>query len=114
VNAATNGAIAPRADIAHYGIEEYWTIPTDGYGDCDDYVLAKRSALIALGIPEPALRIAIVFTPRFVRHTVLIVATDKGTYVLDNLRSDIVSWDKADYGWIKRQDPLSRSGWSYF
>jgi predicted transglutaminase-like cysteine proteinase len=114
VNAATNGAIVPRADIAHYGIEEYWTIPTDGYGDCDDYVLAKRSALIALGIPESALRIAIVFTPRFVRHTVLIVATDKGTYVLDNLRSDIVSWDKADYGWIKRQDPASRSGWSYF
>ena len=114
VNTATNRAIAPRADLNHYGVDEYWTIPADGYGDCDDYVLAKRSALIAKGIPETALRIAIVFTPRFVRHTVLIVSTDKGTFVLDNLRNEIVSWDKAEYGWIKRQDPASSSGWAYF
>jgi predicted transglutaminase-like cysteine proteinase len=114
VNTATNLAIAPKADSIHYGMEEYWTIPTDGYGDCDDYVLAKRSALIARGIPESALSIAIVFTPRFVRHTVLIVATDKGTYVLDNLRNEIVSWNKAEYGWIKHQDPASSSGWAYF
>jgi predicted transglutaminase-like cysteine proteinase len=114
VNTATNLAIAPKADFTHYGVEEYWTIPTDGYGDCDDYVLAKRNALIVRGIPESALRIAIVFTPRFVRHTVLTVATDKGTFVLDNLRDDIVSWDKAEYGWIKREDPASSSGWVYF
>lgn len=114
VNTATNLAIAPRADFIHYGVDEYWTIPTDGYGDCDDYVLTKRRALIARGIPESALRIAIVFTPRFVRHTVLTVATDKGTFVLDNLRTDIVSWDKAEYGWIKREEPASSSGWAYF
>jgi predicted transglutaminase-like cysteine proteinase len=114
VNTATNLAIAPKADLGHYGIEEYWTIPTDGYGDCDDYVLTKRSALIARGIPESALRIAVVFTPRFVRHTVLIVATDKGTYVLDNLRNEIVTWNAAEYGWIKHQDPASSSGWAYF
>lgn len=114
VNSATNRAIAPKADIVHYGTEEYWTIPTDGYGDCDDYVLAKRSALIASGVPESALRIAVVFTSRFVRHTVLTIATDKGTYVLDNLRGEIVSWGETDYGWIKHQDPVSRSGWSYF
>jgi predicted transglutaminase-like cysteine proteinase len=114
VNTAINLAIAPKADLIHYGVDEYWTIPVDGYGDCDDYVLAKRSALIAKGVPESALRIAIVFTPRFVRHTVLIVSTDKGTFVLDNLRNEIVSWDKAEYGWIKRQDPMSRSGWAYF
>jgi predicted transglutaminase-like cysteine proteinase len=114
VNTATNLAITPKADLVHYGLDEYWTIPADGYGDCDDYVLAKRSALIARGIPESALRIAIVFTPRFIRHTVLIVSTDKGTFVLDNLRNEIMSWDKAEYGWIKCQDPASRSGWAYF
>jgi predicted transglutaminase-like cysteine proteinase len=114
VNTAINLAIAPKADLIHYGVDEYWTIPADGYGDCDDYVLAKRSALIAKGVPESALRIAIVFTPRFVRHTVLIVSTDNGTFVLDNLRDEIVSWDKAEYGWIKRQDPTSSSGWAYF
>lgn len=114
VNTTINHSIAPEDDMSHYGRDEYWTIPADGYGDCDDYVLTKRRALIAAGIPETALRIAIVFTSRFVRHTVLIVATDKGNYVLDNLRGEIVTWDKTDYGWIKGQDPASRSGWAYF
>jgi predicted transglutaminase-like cysteine proteinase len=114
VNAAINHAIAPVDDKAHYGMNEYWTIPVDGYGDCDDYVLTKRRALIDAGVSESALRIAIVFTSRFVRHTVLIVATDRGNYVLDNLRSEIVTWDKTEYGWIKGQDPASRSGWAYF
>src|SRR5262245_30184067 len=41
VNTATNASVAPKADSIHYGVDEYWTIPTDGYGDCDDYVLAK-------------------------------------------------------------------------
>lgn len=114
VNSAINLAVAPEDDKSHYGTEEYWTLPLDGYGDCDDYVMAKRHALMAAGIPESALRIAIVFTSRFVRHTVLIVATDSGNYVLDNLRNDIVTWDKAEYGWIKGQDPASSSGWAYF
>jgi predicted transglutaminase-like cysteine proteinase len=52
VNTATNFAIAPKADRVHYGVDVYWTIPADGYGDCDDCVLAKRSALIARGITE--------------------------------------------------------------
>src|SRR5262245_34817879 len=107
VNTAFNQSITPEEDRVHYGVHEYWTIPTDGYGDCDDYVLAKRNALIELGIPVSALRIAIVFTPRFVRHSVLIVATDHGNYVLDNLRDDIVTWDKTEYGWIKGQNPAS-------
>src|SRR5262245_22103389 len=114
VNTSITRALTPKDDAHNYGVEEYWTIPIDGYGDCDDYVLAKRSALIAAGIPESALSIAVVFTPRFVRHALLIVATDHGNYVLDNLRSDIVTWDRADYGWIKHQTPASSSGWAFF
>ena len=111
VNANINAAIIPEDDSVHYGTQEYWTIPTDGFGDCEDYVVAKRQALIRLGLPEPALRITVVFTPHFVRHAVLTVATDKGDYVLDNLRGEIVTGEKTGYAFVERQDPASPSGW---
>ena len=103
VNSAINGAIAPEDDRDHYGRAEYWTIPTDGLGDCDDYALAKRKALIDAGFPQNALRVAVVRTWYGERHTVLTVATDRGDYVLDNLRPDVLAWTGADYTWVERQ-----------
>jgi len=111
VNIAFNEAFVAEDDTAHYGKEEYWTIPTDGYGDCEDYVVAKRQVLIHLGLPEPALRIAVVLTPNFVRHAVLTVVTDEGNFVLDNLHDEVVSWDQTAYVFLERQDPASVSGW---
>ena len=58
VNRAVNRAIFPVNDSKHYGRAEYWTIPNDGLGDCEDYALTKRAKLIALGYPQPALRMA--------------------------------------------------------
>jgi predicted transglutaminase-like cysteine proteinase len=111
VNIAFNEAFVAEDDTAHYGKEEYWTIPTDGYGDCEDYVVAKRQVLIHLGLPEPALRIAVVLTPNFVRHAVLTVVTDEGNFVLDNLHDEVVSWDQTAYVFLERQDSASVSGW---
>jgi predicted transglutaminase-like cysteine proteinase len=111
VNIAFNKAFVAEDDTAHYGKEEYWNIPTDGYGDCEDYVVAKRQVLIHLGLPEPALRIAVVLTPSFVRHAVLTVVTDEGNFVLDNLHDEVVAWDKTEYVFLERQDPASVSGW---
>jgi len=111
VNAAFNQSIVAEDDRSHFGAGEYWTIPDDGRGDCEDYVVAKRQALIRLGLPQPALRIAVVLAPNFVRHAVLTVATDRGNYVLDNLRNQIVTWDKTGYVFLERQDPNSPSGW---
>lgn len=109
VNNAVNNAIWPEDDQKHYGRAEYWTIPTDGYGDCDDYAVTKRKDLLAAGIPEPALRLAVVITPTNDRHAVLTVATDKGDFVLDNLTGDIQPWNRTGYTWIERQaaaDPM--------
>jgi len=39
------------------------------------------------------------------------VVTDQGDYVLDSLKNDILTTDKADYVWVERQDPASRTGW---
>jgi len=95
-----------------FGRPEYWTIPTDGYGSCHDYALAKRKELIDIGLPQRALRVAILTTRSNERHAVLTIATDKGDYVLDNLRQDIRPWLDTGYTWIARQDTSSASGWA--
>ena len=111
INLIVNRSIVSVSDQLHYGTLEYWTIPEDGLGDCEDYVLAKQEALIKLGFPKNALRITLVFAPHFVRHAVLTVATDQGNFVLDNLRDEIVTWDKTTFTYLERQDPRSASGW---
>jgi len=105
VNAAYNAAIRPEEDSVHYGRVDYWTIPTDGYGDCEDYALAKRKALIAVHLSPRALRIAIARSPQGEAHAVLTVATDRGDYVLDNLTDAILPWDQTNLAWIARQTP---------
>jgi len=111
VNSSVNASIWSEDDQAHYGRAEYWTIPTDGYGDCEDYALVKRKDLIAAGLPASALRIAIVVTPREARHAVLTVGTDRGDYVLDNLSNEIVAWNATGYTWIERQDSRRPMAW---
>lgn len=111
VNTSVNDAIWPEDDERHYGRGEFWTIPTDGYGDCEDYALTKRKLLAGIGIPMRALRIAEVMTRRNNLHAVLTVATNEGDYVLDNETDEILSWDKTGYHWIERQDAKADWGW---
>ena len=83
----------------------------DGHGDCDDYALTKRQKLLAAGLPERALRVAVVTNWRGDRHAVLTVATDKGDYVLDNMRGDVLPWNRTDYTYLGRQDANHPWGW---
>ena len=108
-NAQLNRDIKPLSDADHYGVAEYWTISTDGYGDCEDIALAKRQALAAAGLPIRALRIATVVSRHDDRHAVLTVATDRGDYVLDNLTPAILPWTETGFIWLTRQDPTR--GW---
>ena len=105
VNRNTNRAIRHTPDAKQYGREDYWAIPTGrgARGDCEDYVLAKRSALIEAGVSPDALSIAIVRTQWGELHAVLLVATDRGELVLDNLSQWIRRWDTVGYDWLERQ-----------
>jgi predicted transglutaminase-like cysteine proteinase len=103
INSKVNREIRPKTDKAHYGRVEYWTIPADGYGDCEDFALAKRKQLSDGGIPLSVLRIAVVVTPQHQRHAVLTIVTDGGDLVLDSLTNEIKSWDQTGYRWIERQ-----------
>ena len=111
VNERINASIWPEDDMRHYGRGEYWDIPADGYGNCKDYALTKRKTLADAGLPQRALRIAIVVTPRNKRHAVLTVTTDKGDYVLDNLTDDVLPWKQTEYRWLERQDAADVAQW---
>jgi predicted transglutaminase-like cysteine proteinase len=80
VNAQVNSLISPKSD----GRIDVWTVNARA-GDCEDYVLSKRKKLIAAGLPASALRIAHVKTSSGEDHAILVVMTDKGKFVLDNL-----------------------------
>lgn len=66
-------------------------------GDCEDYVLSKRSALIRQGVSPGALRIAFTHTRRGVPHAILVVKTSQGDYVLDNMNSRVLSLQASGY-----------------
>ena len=52
VNHWVNENVKPMTDMDHWGVIEKWSLPTDGYGDCEDYVLLKRKMLIDAGWPR--------------------------------------------------------------
>ncbi|WP_156796423.1 transglutaminase-like cysteine peptidase [Brevundimonas sp. BAL3] len=107
INRSVNRQIRSASDVAVYGTEDYWQAPAKAgaRGDCEDYVLAKRAALIEAGVPAAALSIAIVKTRWGESHAVLLLASTSGEYVLDNLTPWISRWDQVDYEWRERQAP---------
>jgi predicted transglutaminase-like cysteine proteinase len=115
VNLGVNGAIRYEPDQRQYGIDDYWTLPLEAggtaAGDCKDYVLEKRRALIDAGISAADLSIAIVKTVWGETHAVLLVSTDRGELVLDSLSSQIRPWRKAPYQWVERQAPGEQLVW---
>ena len=107
INRTVNRRIRRGSDARTFGVEDFWQAPTEAgaRGDCEDYVLAKRADLISAGIPADTLSIAIVTTRWGESHAVLLVATDTGEFVLDNLSPWISRWDQVDYVWQERQAP---------
>jgi predicted transglutaminase-like cysteine proteinase len=61
VNWDVNQATTYRSDLAKYALPEFWEV-ADGEGDCEDYALAKRKRLLALGVPLKDVRLCVVFT----------------------------------------------------
>jgi predicted transglutaminase-like cysteine proteinase len=115
VNLQVNRAIHYVSDKALYGDEDYWHLALGpgepAAGDCKDYVLEKRRALVADGVPAANLSIAIVETTWHESHAVLLVDTDRGEMVLDSLSDWIKPWWKANYSWVERQAPGQQLSW---
>jgi predicted transglutaminase-like cysteine proteinase len=113
-NDQVNGLMRATTDIRTYGVADYWNDPIlirGVRGDCEDFALEKRRMLIEHGVPAGALSIAIVKTRQGEEHAVLVVTTDAGDYVLDNLTFDVRPWRRTGYTWISRQGPGDDLGW---
>jgi len=110
VNAQLNAEIKPINDIDLYQTEEFWTYPR-GYGDCEDYVLAKRKALISAGWKPSTLLVTVVMQKSGEGHAVLTVRTDRGDLILDNQEGLIKLWSETPYTYIKRQSQVHAGRW---
>lgn len=95
VNNKVNRAIKPRNERG-----DTWSL-NPAYGDCDDYAMSKRHALLRAGIPASALKVAVVRTRNGIGHAVLIVKTSAGEFALDNLRKTIVRRHQTGYRFLQ-------------
>ncbi len=100
VNKEINKAIKFRDDEG-----DIWQVG-NGEGDCEDYAIRKLMTLIQdHGFPRGALTLAACKQARGKGHAVLLVHSDKGVYVLDNLTYRVTPWHKLPYEWIAREEP---------
>jgi predicted transglutaminase-like cysteine proteinase len=111
INRRVNRSITPEGDLKHYGVADYWTLPTDGKGDCEDYALLKRHELIKLGWPSSALLMTIVSDEKGEGHAVLTARTAAGDFILDNKAEEVRPWNKTPYRFLLRQSYLNPRVW---
>ena len=110
VNAAINGQVVAVTDAELYQVKEFWTYPR-GYGDCEDFALAKRKALIDSGWPASTLLITVVRQMNGEGHAVLMVRSDRGDLILDNQDGSVRLWNETPYLFLKRQSQANAGQW---
>lgn len=111
INRTVNHAIEATSDESQFGERERWSMPIlearrSGEiprGDCEDYALEKRALLLDAGWTRDALALAVARLPRAGLHTVLIVQTGRGDFVLDNLHLLPQPSVALNYQWVSRQ-----------
>lgn len=110
VNTSVNTTIRPETDMEQYGVEEFWAYPVTA-GDCEDYALLKRRELMEKGMSASDLLITVVLQPNGEGHAVLTVRTDRGEFILDNMRNKIMLWSDTEYTYLKRQASDNPGQW---
>lgn len=112
VNKDVNRRVVPMEDIKTYGKDEVWAYPGKNMeGDCEDYALLKRRILNSKGLPLGDLLITVTGKQDGEGHAVLIVHSDTGDFVLDNLQGEIHRWYDTPYKYLKRQSSDDPSRW---
>jgi predicted transglutaminase-like cysteine proteinase len=109
VNRIVNRSIVPQREQG----PDVWQVSW-APGDCDEFALTKRDLLIRTGLPSSAVLVATAMVPDGEMHAVLIVRTDKGAVVLDNLDWTVRSWRVVAYRWDKIQSPEDPRVWLKF
>jgi predicted transglutaminase-like cysteine proteinase len=110
VNRNVNRDITPKADAGGL-LDERWRISPSA-GACHDYAVTKRHELLERGWPSRSLLLAEVVVPSGEHHLVLVVRTDDGDLVLDNLTAGIRPWARTPYQWVRIQSPSNPNAWA--
>ena len=87
-----------RTDLKQYGVPEFWTM-AGKFGDCEDYALSKRNALLNAGWSKDKLGLCVCYTASNEGHCVLWVDTDKGSFILDNNYAFPMKPSELPYEW---------------
>lgn len=111
INSWVNTNIKAKTDQEHWGVVDRWDYPTDGVGDCEDFVLLKRRLLIEEGFPRQGLLVTVVKDEKGEGHAVLTVKTSQGEFILDNLAEDVKPWRQVPYRFVKRQSQTDPNTW---
>lgn len=111
VNKTVNSRTREISDKAQYRKAELWALPTRRGGDCEDFALLKKRELIRLGISPKRLLIATVLDRKRRSHAVLVLRSDGGDYVLDNLTNSILGWRNTRYTFLRMQNPDAPKSW---
>lgn len=112
VNRRVNREISPRDDNSGALGGDEWSLAPQS-GDCEDYAITKRHALISQGWPAASLRLAVAHTSWGEGHLVLIVRTSRGDLVLDNLTNAVRNWKKSGLRWNMIQASDNPRIWHY-
>jgi predicted transglutaminase-like cysteine proteinase len=91
INRAINLSIRPLSDLTQWGVEDLWTAPlatlTTGFGDCEDYAVAKYVALREAGVAAEDVQVIIVHDLAVdADHAVVAVHLEGRWIILDNRR----------------------------
>ena len=111
VNTEVNRAIIAYRPSDETVATEKWLISPE-FGDCNDYAVTKRHKLLAKGWPARNLLLAEVVVPSGEHHLVVVVRTDKGDLVLDNLNATLRSPAKTRYQWVRVESPVNPKYWA--
>jgi predicted transglutaminase-like cysteine proteinase len=88
-----------KSDPERYSSPELWTEIDANGGDCEDFALAKRAALLDEGADRSELHMVLCYTEKGEFHAVLVVDTDEGSFVLDNRYPHPMPKQSLDYTW---------------
>jgi len=110
VNGEVNARIAPERNPDGLAGEKWLINPSAG--DCNDYAVTKRSALIERGWPARSLLLGEVITRWGEHHLILVVRTSGGDFVLDNMVDEVRPWFRVPYRWVRVQTPSNPNIWA--
>jgi len=94
VNALVNRSIIYAPDKRVYGQLDHWADGAEtmrmGAGDCEDFAILKMSLLREMGVPARSMSLVVLRdTARDLYHAVLAISTNKGHFILDNVRNEV-------------------------